>query len=128
MTTPIDKIPSHNTQNDIGDLNDPLVKEVINDIHNSKPVQREIPQSISQSIQQPMIQQPMMYQEPIQTSYINYDILTKSIILSIIAICTLLFIPYDKIHEIIKIDFFKENEIILKIIILTVLYYFYNIK
>ena len=32
MITPVDKIPVQNSQNDnIGDINDPLVKEVIND-------------------------------------------------------------------------------------------------
>lgn len=121
MITPVDKIPIQNTQNDnIGDINDPLVKEVIDDIHNSKPIIQQ-----QQQPQQPIYKH-VQYQEieqPINKSYINYDILTKSVILAIITMLIITFLPIEKINEIMKTD---EYETITKTIILCIIYYLYN--
>lgn len=120
MITPVDKIPVQNSQNDnIGDINDPLVKEVINDIHNSKPIQQQpVQQQIYKNVEYQQIQQ-----QPINKSYINYDILTKSVILSIITMIIITFLPIEKINEIMKTD---EYETITKTIILCIIYYLYN--
>ena len=131
MITPIDKIPiSQHSQNDnIAELNDPLVKEVINDIHNSQP-QQPLQQPLQQQ-QQPQYQQPQYQQQPnmfyqnIETGYINYEIFVKSVICTIIAVIVLIFIPMEKINEFIKTN---EYELIIKTFILCCIYYLYNIN
>ena len=122
MITPLDKIPTNVNNDNIGnDLNDPLVKEVINEIHNSQPIQIPIKENVI-----PNQPQQIQYQQPIQKSYIDYDILTKSVILSIIAIIVISIIPTEKIMEMLKIDNNYEN--IVKGGILSIIYYFYNIN
>ena len=132
MITPIDKIPiQQNQQNDtISVLNDPLVKEVINEIHNSQPVnQQQQPTNQQQPVNQQQQQQQPIYnykmENPINISYINYEIMIKSIILAIIGIIVITFIPMDKINELIKTN---EYEIIIKGIILSSIYYLYTIN
>jgi hypothetical protein len=126
MATSLDKIPNNNDNNiGINDLNDPIIKDVVNEIHNSfsQSQQPQQPQQFQQQFQQPLYKPQQPLDIPIEKSIIDYNILTKSIVLSIITILILTIIPMNLIIEFYKIDIAYEN--ILKGLFLSIFFYIY---
>jgi hypothetical protein len=120
MSTPIQNIPIKKENNTIiNDINDPLVKDVINDM--------QTPSKVT-FVDTPTIQ----YIQPEQTfqSFQNKELIDYEIIKLVIGLIVINFIvfhPYitDFIKTNISLQIIQENTIILKYILLMVSFYLF---
>ena len=142
MTTPINNLPVKTNQNADDDFNDPQVQDVLKEFEeelsaNKAPLKQPIQSSINNPYQQQYILPPIISQQQIQNQKrldnIDYDIIKKSLYISILI--AIIFYPnlFNSIVEKIPLSFTSyilNYDYYIKILLLFIgiyLLYFYNV-
>lgn len=124
LTTPIDNIPPNNNSQPNSDIDDPLVKELLDNMQ-SQPVIQEQPQSQSQT--QPLPQyypQQIKYPSQPQSFHNIYD--PKIIFVTTIMIVIIYLLhtsTYDNILLTFNNEFIENNKFFIKYILLYLILY-----
>lgn len=124
LTTPIDNIPPNNNSQPNSDIDDPLVKELLDNMQ-SQPVIQEQPQSQSQT--QPLPQyypQQIKYPSQPQSLHNIYD--PKIIFVTTIMIVIIYLLhtsTYDNILLTFNNEFIENNKFFIKYILLYLILY-----
>jgi len=126
LTTPIDNIPSNNNSQPNNDIDDPLVKELLDNMQ-SQPVIQEQPQSQTQPQPQSLPQyypQQIKYPSQPQTFHNIYD--PKIIFVTAIMVVIIYLLHtsiYDNILLTFNNEFIENNKFFIKYILLYLILY-----
>lgn len=130
MTTPIHKLPvrSQTDSDNVGDINDPVVKEVLMEMQNAAPQQY---QEARHSAPPPPPQQYYQpYNPPVSnikdTNIIDYEIIKNTIIILVIVFAVFYSGLFAYINDYIKMEFLEKNETMVQFVLLFVGLYMYQ--
>lgn len=130
MITPIDKIHNkNNTHNtDIGDLNDPFVKEVLNEMQNDfiskTPSNANLGAPLeSIGLQQNYENQNVYHNYNQDYNYINIEVIKISIFLTIICFIILNLLSMEYIYNIVKSDLVYQYEVYIRFGLIFIFFY-----